>query len=108
MSLETCQICSKDSTPWKYIDGHICADCSMPDEMIYRVTLEDFLALCWAHEIAVTIKACTDGAGYVFITVDNKVFKNRVATTFFVPVGIGAGLSNLWEIIKKETLKEAS
>lgn len=27
MSMEKCQLCNQDSTPWKYINGHICEDC---------------------------------------------------------------------------------
>jgi hypothetical protein len=27
MSLEKCELCQEDSTPWKYVKGHICEDC---------------------------------------------------------------------------------
>jgi hypothetical protein len=27
MSLEACELCNQDSTPWVYINGHICEDC---------------------------------------------------------------------------------
>ena len=27
MSLEPCKLCSKESTPWMHINGHICQDC---------------------------------------------------------------------------------
>ncbi len=27
MSLETCQLCNQDCTPWVKINGHICNDC---------------------------------------------------------------------------------
>ena len=35
MSLEPCQICKKDSTPWVHINGHICEDCAKPDKWIH-------------------------------------------------------------------------
>lgn len=34
MSLETCQLCNEDCTPWKHINGHICQDCSYKDKWI--------------------------------------------------------------------------
>jgi len=27
MSMEECQLCKEDSTPWHFIKGHICQDC---------------------------------------------------------------------------------
>lgn len=34
MSLELCQICNEDSTPWKHINGHVCQDCYYKDKWI--------------------------------------------------------------------------
>lgn len=34
MSMEECQLCGQDSTPWKKINGHICIDCSYPNKWI--------------------------------------------------------------------------
>lgn len=28
MSTEKCELCNEDCTPWSYVNGHICIDCS--------------------------------------------------------------------------------
>jgi len=34
MSLEICVTCGKEATPWKYVVGHLCQDCSFQDKWI--------------------------------------------------------------------------
>lgn len=35
MSMEECQLCGLDSTPWKKINGHICLDCYACSKRLY-------------------------------------------------------------------------
>ena len=35
MSMEECQLCGQDSTPWKKINGHICQDCYACSKRLY-------------------------------------------------------------------------
>ena len=34
MSMEECQLCGIEGTPWKKINGHVCIDCAHPEKWI--------------------------------------------------------------------------
>lgn len=55
MSIETCKLCGKDSTPWFHINGHICGSCYHNSKINllkdYRFYLAGFIGAAIYHFI---------------------------------------------------------
>lgn len=58
MSIENCELCNKESTPWVHVNGHICEDCYHHSKNSNWISVKDRLpengqyVIVWDHGYA--------------------------------------------------------
>lgn len=45
MSLEICELCKQECTPWAHFNGHVCQDCFYSRKMVFEKANEEILEL---------------------------------------------------------------
>jgi len=70
-----------------------------------RLSTDEFLLLCWAHGISVTIRTGYDAEGEILVTINNVQFPDNMASSFMF--NIVNGYNHLWETLKELVLKKA-